>query len=158
MTRTTRHRGLTLIEAVAAVALLAIAVPPSVAMLADAARVRAAGANAERAMWFAGAVLETVAADAASAHEDLGFDAFANTSTYLNHASTGLHARLAATTAWAASAGMSHTVTVGSLVGPSGVATGDANADVFRIVTVEVTWTGARGVRTLTLSRMVGAP
>jgi len=156
MTQPNRHRGLTLIEAVAAVAILAIAVPPSVAMLADAAQVRAASASAERAMWLAGAVLETVAADNASAHDDFGFDAFDDAAAYLNDPTTGLHARLDEIASWAADAGMSYTVTIGPLVGPSGVPTGDAAADVFRPVTVEATWTGARGVRTLALSRLVG--
>ena len=150
------HRGLTLIEAVAAVAILAIAVPPSVAMLADAAQVRAASAGAERAMWLAGAGLAPVAADAASGHEDLGFAALDDPSAYLDDPTTGLHARLGEIASWASNAAMQYEVTIGPLVGPAGVATGDASENVFRAVTVEVVWPGARGARTLTLSRMVG--
>lgn len=147
--------GLTLIEAVAAVAILAIAVPPSVAMLADASRSRAAGAGAERAMWVAAAALETVAADVASPSPELGFDALADSAAYLDHPTAGLHARLADLHAFAQGVGVSFEVTIGPLVGPAGVATGSATTDVFRAVTVEAAWPGARGAQSLAVSRLV---
>ncbi|MFG0274034.1 MAG: hypothetical protein ACF8QF_03145 [Phycisphaerales bacterium] len=149
------RRALTLIEAAAAVAILAIAVPPSVAMLADAARHRAGSAGAERAMWVAGAVLETIAADVASADPDLGFDALADSAAYIDGAVDGLRARLTDLETFADAAGIEFDITIGPLVGHEGTVTG--SDDRFRIVSVDASWPGARGAQSLTLSRMVRA-
>lgn len=147
------RRALTLIEAAAAVAILAIAVPPSVTMLADAARRRAGSAGAERAMWIAAALLDSVAADVASADPDRGFDALADAATYLDSAGDGLYDRLADLESFATGAGIDFTITIGPLVGHEGVATGPD--DRFRIISVDASWPGALGAQSLTLSRMV---
>lgn len=69
----TRKSAFTLIETIAAIAVLAIAVPSSLMMMNTASRARVDALQASRAQWLASGVLETVIADAASADASLGY-------------------------------------------------------------------------------------
>lgn len=91
MVRRPRHaRGFTLVEAIAAMVVIAIAAPTSLVFLHDAARARADAARATRAAWLAQCILDESAADAASPNAAIGFDAMSNESAY----ERGLRARL----------------------------------------------------------------
>ena len=74
------RRGFTLVEAVAATAVLGIAAPTLYLTMTDATRARAV--EATRAITLAEAVLGHVLADAGSADPALGFDALANAAAY----------------------------------------------------------------------------
>ncbi len=132
-------RGFTLVEVVVVVVLLAIAVPPTVLWMNDASATRADAVNATRATMLATVVLETIEADVASPAPSLGFAALANSNAYLNTGTTGLRARIATWSTPYEALGMSYTVTISGLVGPSGAATGNATVDVFRTILVRVT-------------------
>lgn len=137
------RRAFTLVEAIAVIVVMGVAVPGLAFTLIDAARVRASAEQSERAVWLAGAALETVIADAHSDAPGLGFEAFEDEAAYLETPGTGLMERMA----WAGSAapGATLEVTVGGLVGPEGVATGDEDRDVFRYVRARVSWTSVMG-------------
>lgn len=63
MTRNVRTRGFTLIEAIAAVVVLAVAMPAMLFALSDAQRSRAMPVMAERGRWLAAEQLEDIIAD-----------------------------------------------------------------------------------------------
>lgn len=136
--------GFTLIEAMLAVVVLSLLVTPSIAMLRDAAMARVEATQNTRASVLAGAVLEQVVADASSSASSLGMVVFADSSAYLNTATTGLVARLSPITSHYASIGLSWSLNISALVSSNGVATGDTTKDVYRYIKVTVTWTSAR--------------
>lgn len=150
------RRGSTLIEVVVIVATLAIAVPPALVTLREMAGQRADSVSVARATALASAVLEQIIADSASDEPGLGFGAFADPAAYMTTGTTGLRDRLA----WVAdpfeSVGLSYEVEFSGLVGPSGSATGNPSQDVFRRVTVTVTYPSVDGDRTMTLGAIVG--
>lgn len=83
MVRRKRHRaGFSLVEAIAAMTVIAIVAPTSLIYLHDASRARIDAANATRAAWLAQTILEEGAADAASSNPAVGFDAMANEIAY----------------------------------------------------------------------------
>jgi len=144
-----RRRGVALIEAMTVVLILAIAIPPSVAMLMDAAGDRADAVNISRATTLCTAILETVAADAASTQPGLGPTAFDDLSTYLGDPGTGLTDRLAGVTDHYAPLGFTWSLDSDTLSGLSAgdIATlGGADAvDRLRLITVTVSAPAARG-------------
>ena len=150
-TKLTNRPGVTLIEAVIAVVVLAIAVPPTLSMLMDASAVRADAVAATRATSYAQAVMEQVLADACSSDASLGFDAFADGGAY----AAGLTSRLAAVMAAYTPFGMTHEVVMSPLTAASGVSTGDPTLDVYRVVTVNVHFTDATGSSTLTIQHFL---
>jgi type II secretory pathway pseudopilin PulG len=153
---TRRRRGFTLIEAVIVVLALGISLPTTLIWLEEANQRRAEGVNQTRASALASLVMEHVLADVASREPGLGFDALADSATYLNHPTSGLTARLAPMTSTYSSMGMIYAVGIGGLVSKSGVATGDATQDLFRVVTVTGSFTGADGTpRTAVMQSMV---
>lgn len=135
-----RRRGVTLLEAVLVVLVLAIAVPAAMSMIAEANEARRQGADAARAVTLAQGVLEHIIADVNSAEPGLGFGALADPAAYLSAPTTGLYDRLDALAAPYAAAGMTYDVTIGALANAAGTVTGDAGQDVFRAVTVRVTF------------------
>jgi type II secretory pathway pseudopilin PulG len=154
--RRARRRGFTLIEAVVIVVVCAIALPTTLTWLDDANQRRVDSVNATRATALGTCVMEHVLADVASRNASLGFAALANSNTYLNTASTGLVARLSSITSVYTAMGMSYSVTIGALVDKTGATTGSAGSDVYRVVTVTVTFAGADGTsRTVNLQSMV---
>lgn len=151
-----RRRAFTLVESLAVIVVLAIAVPPAVSMMTDSARAQADSVTLSRATWFATGILEYVMADASSDAPLLGFAAFDDEDAYLNTPDTGLYARMSAMIAQYNTMGLTQSVTIGPLSNAGGVVTGDADEDIFRNVTVSVTWTTLRGVeRTLNIGAMV---
>ena len=159
MTRRTHHRGFSLIEAVACMVALSIAVPACMFPLRDAATARVDALQTERAAMLFGAVTETILADVASADPDLGFDALANANAYLNSAGDGLYDRLEAVADLYAEHGLRYSVAIGPLVSASGVATGDAGQDAYRWASVTVRWRNTKGARVALVSGvLVGAP
>lgn len=149
-----RRRAFTLMEAIAAIVVLGVIVPPSVSMLRTAAVARSGSIDTIRATWLANGVLEQVIADVSSPTSSLGMSALANSSTYVDTATTGLRARMAAVTAGYPST-FSWTLTIGSLVSASGSSTGSAAADVYRYVQVNVTWPTPHGSKTLNVGALV---
>jgi prepilin-type N-terminal cleavage/methylation domain-containing protein len=140
-----KRRGFTLIEAVVVILALAISLPATLIWLDEANQRRVDSVNATRATALATLVMEHVLADVSSRNASLGFTALANSSTYLNTASTGLVARLSTVTSLYTNMGMTYSVAIGGLVSSSGVATGNAAQDLFRNVNVTVSFNGANG-------------
>lgn len=146
----TRFRAFSLLEVVAVVIALAFAVPTMLAWFQDSTSSQIDAVNINRASTLATAVMENVIADIASTQPNQGFTALADRTAYLDTASTGLRARLASITSPYASMGFSWDITIGSLTDYRGTVTGSSRLDVFRQVTVTVTFPSARG-GTLTL-------
>ena len=69
-----RRHGFTLVEAVAAIVVLSIALPTTMIYLNDSAHTRADSVTTARVGWLTQAILQTCQADAASAAPALGFD------------------------------------------------------------------------------------
>jgi type II secretory pathway pseudopilin PulG len=151
-----RRRGFTLIEAVVVVLTLSISLPATLVWLDESNGRRVDSVNQTRATALATLVMEHVLADAASKDPSLGFAALDNAPTYLNTPTTGLLARLAAITSLYTNQGMTYNVTVSGLVDKSGAASGNASEDIFRRITVSVTFAGADGTgRTLNIQSLV---
>ncbi len=146
-----RRRGATLIEAIIAVVVLGIAVPPTLSMLMQASAVRADAVAATRATLYAQAVMEQVLADVCSPDDVLGFDAFADDVAYRS----GLETRLAPVSEAYAHFGMSHDLSIGPLTDHAGVSTNDPSLDVYRRVVVSIRFTDATDVRTLTVEHVL---
>lgn len=146
------RRGFTLLEAVVVIIVLAIAVPPTVSFLNQSAAMRADAVNTQRATTFAQGVMESVLADVNSSSTGLGYNALSNVTTYLDTPTTGLRARIAGMTNLYTGMGMSFNVSASSQVSSSGTATGNTSLDVFRIVTVTVTYPSAQQNSSLTVS------
>ncbi|MCB9846463.1 MAG: hypothetical protein H6811_10825 [Phycisphaeraceae bacterium] len=132
------RRAVTLIEAVAAVTVLAIIVPPTVSMLVTSANGRADSVMIARASALADLVLEHVLADSCSDAPGLGFDALSDPDAYLETTTTGLYDRLSAACSPYANVGLSFSLEISGLVSATGEVTGDAGEDVYRVVTVIV--------------------
>jgi hypothetical protein len=146
-----QRRGTTLIEAVAAVLVLAIAVPPTMMLLADASGSRAEGVSVTRALFYGQAVLEQVIADNASGEAMLTVAAMEDVVDY----SERLSERLVAVLGVYQDAGLSHSLAVGPLMNFDGVSSGDSATDVYRVVRVEVEYPAANGLGTLVLEHYV---
>jgi type II secretory pathway pseudopilin PulG len=155
----TCRAAFSLIEAVVVVIVVAVAVPPSMMWLDEAVTRRVDAANLNRATMLASAVLETVLADSASDAAGLGFAAFATPATYLDGAGAGLRARMSTVFTPYQTVGMSYNVTIGDLVSSSGAANADIAQNVFRKITVEVSYPAAAGgTQVLALSCVVTSP
>jgi prepilin-type N-terminal cleavage/methylation domain-containing protein len=151
-----RRRAFTLVESLAVVVVLSVAIPPAVSMMTDSARAQVNSITQTRATWYATAVLEHVIADASSDDPVLGFAAMANSSAYLTTPTTGLNDRLGSISTYYAALGLTHTVTIGALSDATGTVTGNSSLDVFRTITVGVTWTTLKGdSRTLSIGCVV---
>lgn len=139
--------------------MLGIAVPVSVSWMQVSAADRADATNSLRATAMATAIAEHVIADSVSTATGLGMDAFSDPAAYMDTPATGLRARLAGHLDVYAGAGFSYDITIGGLVGPKGVATGDTSLDVCRRVSLTVNFPGARGgTLSMTLEFVVTSP
>jgi type II secretory pathway pseudopilin PulG len=143
--RAQRRRGFTLLEAIAVVLVLALAVPTGMRALGDAIAVRRQAAVTARAVSLAGSVLEQVIADVHSGAAGRGFAGFADAAVYLSDPATGLYARLDWVSQPYEDAGLSYTVSIGALGDSAGTATGNAAQDVYRRITVTVVVPDVRG-------------
>ncbi|CAG1008101.1 hypothetical protein PHYC_03519 [Phycisphaerales bacterium] len=146
------RRGFSLVEAIIVVLVLAISIPPTVVWLGDAGARRADAVNAVRASTLSTAVMETILADASSTAPGLGFGAFANSAAYLDTPMTGLRARIASITGLFESMGFAYTVTFSALVDSAGVVNADPGLNLFRKVTVSVTYAAAGGTNPISIS------
>jgi len=154
-----RRRAFTLVEAVAATAVVAIAAPTLFLTLTDSARASAAAAQATRAVTLAETVLAHVLADAGSADASLGFAALAD--------AAGYEAALRTRTdpifgTYYAGRGLTWSLTIEPVT--TSESSGDWTAAVdlsattpqYRRVTVTVSWTDPGGqARTLDLAVIV---
>ncbi len=154
----TKRRAFSLIECVVVILALAIAVPPTLAWMDSSVASRADAINATRATTMCTAIMENVIADASSTTAGLGFAAFAAPSTYVETPLTGLRARISEVTKPYEDLGFTWTLDVGGLVNSAGVASGNTAEDVFRVVTVNVSFPSASGSRlTMKISSVVTA-
>lgn len=127
------------------VLVLAITLPTTLIWLGEANRRRVDSVSATRATALATCVMEHVLADVASRNASLGFGALANSNAYLNTGGTGLVARLSSFVSTYTALGFSYAVTIGPLVDKTGVTSGNSAFDVYRVVSVGVTFPGADG-------------
>lgn len=139
------RRGFTLIEAIAAVVILAALVPTTALVMLDATRARHDALAVNRASWLAQAVMENVIADINSPSPDLGMDALGDPAAYVGAPGTGLAERLGVISSFYASRGVTWSLSIGPPVNAVGAATGDDTQDVYRLVTVNVQWTNSKG-------------
>ncbi len=141
------------------VVVLALVVPPSLMWMDDAAARRADAVATMRATTLATAVAESVLADVIGAGPGLGFAALADPGTYLDAPAVGLRARLAPVASMYESMGMAYTVGVGPLVDETGAVNADTGRNLFRVVTVGVTYPSAEGgPLQVTVPFMVASP
>ena len=106
-----RARGVSLLEAVVAVLVLAISVPPTLSLLGEVAGHRADTVAVTRATFYAQGVMEQVLADACSTDDELGFDAFEDAASYV----AGLKRRVERIAGSYDPFGMTHEVMIGGL-------------------------------------------
>jgi prepilin-type N-terminal cleavage/methylation domain-containing protein len=139
------RRGFSLIEVVIAVIVLAIAVPPTLGLMDSSAAKRADAVSTTRATILASSVLEIVFADIASTNETLGMQALTDSNVYLNTPNTGLYARLGSSLETFSKYGFTYTVSIGELVSADGTVSGQSEDNVFRLVTVNVSYASATG-------------
>jgi len=150
------RRGFTLIEVVTMVLVLAIAVPPTLEILMSNSASRANVINTARATMLASNVLEGILADISSADGSLGFDALADPNAYLSTPGTGFYSRMSSGVQSYLGLGMDYTVDIGVLVGADGAVSLESDENVFRTVTVLVSYPSADGAAyTLPVSLMV---
>ncbi|MBY0312653.1 MAG: prepilin-type N-terminal cleavage/methylation domain-containing protein [Phycisphaerales bacterium] len=132
-----RRRGLTLIEAIAAIVILSVAIPSMLWALRDAARRRVDPVLVNRARWLAGERLEDIIADRHSPTRGYAYVVNAN---------------YAAENPVSGFTGMQRTVSIVETGPPPSFAAGTG----FKTVTVSVTFTGSNAVsRTLSLATVV---
>lgn len=136
------RRGLSLIEVVTVIVVLAIAVPPALRLVHEAVSGRVDAINLTRATALASALAEHVLADVASNAAGLGFGALDDAAAW----ETSLRDRAAATAAPYAAVGMSYEIGVGPLADAAGVVSGDAGEDLYRDVEIRVSYPRADGV------------
>lgn len=131
-----------MVEAVLVVVVIALAVPVTLRALDEAGRSARHAARVERASTFAGAIMETVTADA---HSPLiGFNGI-SAPEYLSDPAAGLDTRIVPLVELYAADGLTHELEIGEASDADGSVTGDPARDVFRAVTVRVSWTDTRG-------------
>jgi hypothetical protein len=154
--RRTRSNGFSLIESVVIIIVLAMAVPPSLQLLDSAAASRADSINTTRATLLGMSVMEHILADVYSSDPALGFDALADSEAYLNTAGTGLVDRLASVADVYAALGISFSVEIGPLAQADGTTSGDPDLDVYREITVVISYPSAtEGVLDMPISAIV---
>lgn len=147
------RRGATLIEAVAVVLVLAIAVPPTVTGMVQAVNRREDAIQLIRATTLASAVLNQIQSDSVTA--DIGSDVPA----YLDTPATGLRDRLDPVTSVLLIGGMTYDVDMSAKLNASLNTSGDPSFDVFRTVTVTIDYVDAWGAaRTLPFTTVIATP
>jgi prepilin-type N-terminal cleavage/methylation domain-containing protein len=150
------NRAFTLIEAIAAIVIISLAAPPTFLLMRDVADARRSTVVSERALWLAAGVMEHIIADVESDAPGLGPAALENAADYLDDPASGLRVRLADMTSVYVSQGIAYDVAVSDPISADGTPTGNANEDVFRRITIHVTWSRrSSGDTTFALARLV---
>ncbi|RMH28536.1 MAG: hypothetical protein D6692_05090 [Planctomycetota bacterium] len=134
-------RAFTLIEAIICVTVLAIAVPPALETLDSVASDRADAVNTIRAAMFVELILESCLADCSSRDATLGFEALADEAAYI----AVLRSRIDSIAAPYLQVGMDYRVTVGERVDRTGIVNPDASKNIYRVLTVTVTYPSSSG-------------
>lgn len=137
-------RGFTLVESMVTIIVLALLIPPSVSMLRDAATAKVESANTVRATLLASAVMEHVLADVSSNAASMGMPAFSDASAYLDSPGIGLVDRLGALSTLYQDLGLTWSVSIGALVDKTGAVSADVRMNMYRSVTVSVSWNSTR--------------
>jgi len=153
-----RAHAFTLIEVVIAVLVLSIAVPPTLNLMDTASSGRVDSINTTRATFLSTIVLETVLADMTSDDPSLGFAALSDSAIYLSAPTTGLYNRLSTIIQPYTTVGLSYTVVIGPLVSFEGTVSINPSDNIFRTVTVNVTYSSAStGVLVMPTSILVSS-
>jgi type II secretory pathway pseudopilin PulG len=146
------RRAFTLLEALVVIIVLAIAIPPTVAFLDQSAAQRADAINTQRATTLAQCVMESVLADVNSSAPGLGYAGLADMNNYLDSPTNGLRVRVSEATDLYTGMGMSYSVTASAPVSSTGASTGNHSTDLFRIMTVTVSFPSARQSSAISIS------
>ena len=137
------RRAFTLIECVLTLVILSVAVPATLAMMHDATIARTESVMASRASWLGNLLCEQILADVASNDPALGMDALSDAAAYLEAPGTGLMDRLASELLEYEALGLDAEITIGPLIALAGIATGDPSQDIYRRITVTVSYRSA---------------
>lgn len=155
-----RHiaRGVTLVEVMALLIVVAIAVPPLAALSAQSSRALAEERRYFHSAWLATAVLEQIRADALSEDAAMSLEAMSD-AAYLSAPATGLRDRLSETVSAYEDEGLSYEVTFDDVRDATGAAIGAGERSATRLVTVEVLYASQDGREIRApFSTVVGAP
>ncbi|MEM1331462.1 MAG: prepilin-type N-terminal cleavage/methylation domain-containing protein [Planctomycetota bacterium] len=151
-----QRRGFSLIEAVAVVVVVAIAVPPALHALGGTTDARINALTTDRASCLAVAVLERITADIYAGEDaGLGYAALADAESYLNDEIDGLFARMGWLMEPYHDAGLTVSVDIGEAQSEDGTVSGDPAQDVFRTLTVRVGFEAANGSREIGIATRV---
>ena len=133
------RRGSILIELVTSVAILAIVVPTSVALLRGGLDRRADSIQLVRAQSLLTGLAEQITADACSPDPALGFSAFDDSGAYLDAPEAGFRDRVAGLSGLYETQGFSYTVEIGPMVDRSLAQAEDDEGERYRVVRLVVT-------------------
>jgi len=154
----TSCRGFSIIELIAVIIVLAIMVPTTLSMVADASRARHSTARATTATTFAASIAEHIIADTHTDDPDIGFHALEDPSTYLTAPETGLNHRLAWLIEHHATLGYALNIDIGPLISADDT-TSDPTRDIYRRIAINITWSDpTSGPQTYQLTVIVGGP
>ncbi|MGP1347315.1 MAG: type II secretion system protein [Phycisphaerales bacterium] len=157
LNRLGRRAGFSLVELIAVIAVLALMVPTALSMLESAARQRTGASKALVATSFAASIGEHIIADMHAGDPAIGFEALDDMNAYLNDPNTGLRTRLAWLIGHHATLGYELDIEIGALMSADGTATGDPDLDLFRRLTVVVSWSDpGDGAQSFRLALVVG--
>lgn len=138
------RRAFSLIETIVVVLVIALAIP---GLLSSVQTTSVDAIDAQRrvaAAWLASSILESVQADAASAHASRGFEAI-NDSTYLTDPTDGLYTRLGPLVAPLENLGLSYTVSIDAPIDLDGGAAAPSDQGAMRQISVIVSFSDRSG-------------
>ena len=152
------HAGFSLVELIAVIAVLAVMVPTALSMLESAARERTGASKALVATSFAASVGEHIIADMHAGDPGIGFEALGDADAYTNDPDTGLRTRLVWLIGHHEALGYELELEVGPLMSAGGTPTGDPEFDLFRRITIVISWSDpGDGAQSFRLSLVVGS-
>ncbi len=138
-----KRRAFTLIECIMSLVILSVAVPATLAMMHDATIARTESVMATRASWLGNMICEQILADISSGDPALGMNALADPSGYLFASNSGLMDRIRTELLEYEQMGITAQVAIGPLLSLSGFTTGDPVQDLYRRITVTVSYRSA---------------
>lgn len=142
--RPSKPRAFSLVEALAVVIMVAVAVPPMASVAWSHARASGDAARRHAAVHLAVGVLETIIADGESAAPDLGFSGFARID-YLDAPINGLRTRLDDMTEPATSKGITYEIEISEPFDSAGDPALPTEALAMRLITVTASWRNTDG-------------